>query len=105
MNLRSKLLLAFLAVSLLPLAVFGVLVYRSTLRHTERLVGHRLQANVMQVADAIDDLMRDCVEDMRRFGRTRLFAESRPSDISSELRLEVSARPFYSELLYLDGDC
>jgi hypothetical protein len=53
MQLRSKLLLAFLAVSLLPLAVLGFQVYRSTVRHTERLVGHRLQANGLQVADAI----------------------------------------------------
>ena len=103
MRLRSKLLLAFLAVSLLPLAVLGFQVYRSTVRHTERLVGHRLQANVLQVADAIDELMRDCVEDMGRFGRMGLFAQDSPADVSAELRLEVSARPFYSELLYVDG--
>src|SRR6476620_2987787 len=103
MRLRSKLLLAFLAVSVLPLAILGFQVYRSTVHHTERLVGHRLQANVLQVADAIDELMRDCVEDISRFGRMGLFAQSRPSDISHELRLEVTARPFYSELLYVDG--
>src|SRR4051812_8026347 len=57
MQLRPKLLLALLAVSILPLAVLGVLVYRNTVHHTERLVGHRLQANVVQVADAIDELM------------------------------------------------
>ncbi|MFL5401816.1 MAG: response regulator [Gemmatimonadales bacterium] len=103
MQLRPKLLLAFLLVSILPLAVLGVLVYRSTVRHTERLVGHRLQANVVQVADAIDELMRDCTEDMHRFGGTRLFARGRPADISTELRLETSARPFYSQLLYVDA--
>jgi hypothetical protein len=57
MQLRPKLLLAFLAVSLLPLAVLGVLLYRSTIRHTEHLVGRRLQGNVEQVADAIDEFM------------------------------------------------
>jgi ABC-type transport system involved in cytochrome bd biosynthesis fused ATPase/permease subunit len=47
MQLRSKLLLAFLAVSVLPLAVLAFQVYRSTVHYTERLVGHRLQANVL----------------------------------------------------------
>jgi signal transduction histidine kinase/CheY-like chemotaxis protein/HPt (histidine-containing phosphotransfer) domain-containing protein len=103
MQLRLKLLLAFLAVSLLPLALLGVLVYRSTVRHTERLVGHRLQANVVQVADAIDELMRDRVADMRRFGGTSLFAHASPADVSAELRLEVTAHPFYDRLLYVDG--
>jgi HPt (histidine-containing phosphotransfer) domain-containing protein len=34
--------------------------------------------------------MRDSVEDMGRFGRMGLFAQSRPYDISRELRLEVT---------------
>jgi signal transduction histidine kinase/CheY-like chemotaxis protein/HPt (histidine-containing phosphotransfer) domain-containing protein len=104
MQLRPKLLLAFLAVSLLPLAVLGVLLYRSTVRHTEHLVGRRLQGNVEQVADAIDEFMEYRVADMRRFGETRLFARAGPAEISDELRLEVRTHPLlYTELLYVEG--
>jgi signal transduction histidine kinase/CheY-like chemotaxis protein/HPt (histidine-containing phosphotransfer) domain-containing protein len=105
MQLRPKLLLAFLAVSLLPLAVLGVLLYRNTIQHTERLVGRRLQGNVEQVADAIDEFMWARVGDMRRFGETQLFARASPSEIGDELRLEVTVHPFssYSRLLYVDG--
>jgi len=105
MQLRPKLLLAFLALSLLPLAVLGVLLYRSTIRHTEQLVGRRLQGNVEQVADAIDEFMWARVGDLRRFGETRLFAHASPSEIGDELRLEVAVHPFssYTRLLYVDG--
>jgi hypothetical protein len=42
MQLRPKLLLAFLAVSLLPLLVLGFVIYRSTIAHTEHLVGRAI---------------------------------------------------------------
>src|SRR6266853_29479 len=104
MQLRPKLLLAFLVVSLLPLAVLGWMIYRSTIAHTERLVGRRLQGNVQQVADAIDEFMEYRQDDMRRFGETQLFARARPSEISADLRLEVRTHPLlYSELLYVEG--
>jgi signal transduction histidine kinase/DNA-binding response OmpR family regulator len=101
MRLRPRLLLAFLAVSSLPLVLLGVLLYHSTIRHTERLVGRRLQDNVWQAADAIDDFMGSRVADMQRFGESPLFDHDL-SDIGSELRLNVRIHRFYSHLLYID---
>src|SRR6266550_2469213 len=101
MRLRPRLLLAFLAVSSLPLVLLGVLLYHSTIRHTERLVGRRLQDNVWQAADAIDDFMSNRVADMQRLGESPLFGHDL-SDIGSELRLSVRIHRFYSHLLYVD---
>jgi hypothetical protein len=99
-RLRPRLLLAFLAASTLPLLLVGVLVYHSTVHHTERLVGRRLHENALQAADAIDDFMRDRVADMRRFGETPIVRND-TSDVGAELRLFASTHPFYSELLYV----
>jgi hypothetical protein len=94
-------LLAFLAASVLPLLLVAAVVYHSTTRHTERLVGRRLQENALQAADAIDDFMRNRVADMRRFGESPIFGRD-TAEIAAELRLNVEAYPFYSELLYVD---
>jgi len=101
MRLRPRLLLAFLAASVLPLLLVAAVVYHSTTRHTERLVGRRLQENALQAADAIDDFMRNRVADMRRFGESPIFGRD-TAEIAAELRLNVEAYPFYSELLYVD---
>jgi len=101
MRLRPRLLVAFLAASTLPLLLVAALVYHSTIVHTERLVGRRLQENALEAADAIDDFMRNRVADMWRFGESPIFRGDM-SDIGTELRLNVSAHPFYSELLYVD---
>src|SRR6185437_3367845 len=101
MRLRPRLLVAFLAASTLPLLLVAALVYHSTIVHTERLVGRRLQENALEAADAIDDFMRNRVADMWRFGESPIFRGD-ISDIGTELRLNVSAHPFYSELLYVD---
>jgi hypothetical protein len=83
MRLRPRLLLAFLAASTLPLLLVGVLVYHSTIRHTERLVGRRLQENALQAADAIDDFMGERVADVRRFGGSPTSSRSGATQSSS----------------------
>ena len=102
MRLRPKLLLVFLALTMLPLGLLGALLYRGTILHTERLIGRRLKDNVLQAADAIDSFMSERVEDMRFFGGSSLFARARPAEIGSELRLSVASHPFYTQLLYVD---
>jgi hypothetical protein len=101
MRLRPKLLIAFLSLTMLPLGLLGVMLYRSTVLHTERLIGRRLKDNVLQAAEAIDGFMGDRVEDMRFFSQSAAFVGGRPSAISAQLGLDVTAHPFYSQLLYV----
>jgi hypothetical protein len=42
MRLRPKLLIAFLSLTMLPLGLLGVMLYRGTVLHTDRLIGRRL---------------------------------------------------------------
>src|ERR1700680_4006497 len=65
MSLTTKLVLAFLLVTLVPLGVIIWISHRTFVEQAQQQIGTRLEDSVVQVGGSFDDFMLSCVSDMR----------------------------------------
>jgi hypothetical protein len=61
MSLTRKLVLAFLLVTMIPLGTVIGLLYYTFVKHAEEQVGTRLEDNVIQVGNSMDEFMFGCI--------------------------------------------
>jgi PAS domain S-box-containing protein len=102
MTLIQKLLGAVLVTVIGPTAVVIAVLWTNTLRNSERLVGARLQDNIVQAAHSIDDLMLNYVRDMQSIGSSTFLFKASPADISTRLTSYTQIYPYFAQLVLCD---
>jgi hypothetical protein len=64
-SLTTKLVLAFLLVTLVPLSVIIWVAHRTFVEQAERQVGGQLENSVVQVGKSMDEFMLNCTRELK----------------------------------------
>ena len=99
MTLRSKIILAIVAFTVLPLGGAALVVQRTLTRHLEQDSGRDLQRRVAQTASTVTAFVRQREADLRIFASSPDIAKGTPAQISARLN-ELALLSFFFEGLY-----
>jgi hypothetical protein len=103
MRLRTKLLLSFVGLVLMPGAAILISLYLSMVRHSEETAAQRLQDSVAQAARAMDDYIQTRGEDLRVLSLSPVFHQATAHEISAYLALRAKYFPDYKLFYHADN--
>ena len=103
-TLRSKLLVAFAVLGLLPLVVLGVLSTREALQTTERLLGNRLSARARIIGDDIKGEQDDWRLQAELFSELPLAVVGTPDQVAALADKMLSHLPSYDLVVVADRE-
>lgn len=99
MTLRRKLVLGFVAFTVVPLGGAALLVHYSLTRHLERNAGRDLQSRVAHTASSLNTFVSQRQSDLRTYASDSVFASGSSDNIAKRLK-QLSVLGFYFDELY-----
>lgn len=102
MPLTSKLILAFLLVTLVPIGtIIGVLHY-TFVQHAEEQVGTRLEDSVVQVGKSVDEFMLSCIRGMKDLSEETELSSGDLDLVQKRLSIYIHSFPYFGEVMLVD---
>jgi PAS domain S-box-containing protein len=103
MSLTTKLVLAFLLVTLVPLGVIIWVAHRTFVEQAERQVGGQLENSVVQVGKSMDEFMLKCTRELKSLVTEPDLSSGDYELINEQLSSFVYSFPYFNEVMFADA--
>ena len=103
MSLTTKLVLAFLLVTLVPLSVIIWVAHRTFVEHAERQVGGQLENSVVQVGKSMDEFMLKCTRELKSLVTEPDLSSGDYELINEQLSSFIYSFPYFNEVMFADA--
>src|ERR1700722_3635479 len=102
MSLTTKLVLAFLLVTLVPLSVIIWVAHRTFVEQAERQVGRQLENSVVQVGKSMDEFMLNCTRELKSLVTEPDLSSGDYELINEQLSSFHYSFPYFNEVMFAD---
>ncbi len=102
MSLTTKLVLAFLLVTLVPLGVIIWVSHRTFVEQAQQQIGTRLEDSVVQVGRSIDEFMLNCISDMKFLAADPDLSSGNHELIDEHLSRFTYSFPYFDQVMLVD---
>src|SRR3984957_5327771 len=102
MSLTTKLVLAFLLVTLVPLSVIIWVAHRTFAEQAERQVGRQLENSVVQVGKSMDEFMLNCTRELKSLVTEPDLSSGDYELINEQLSSFIYSFPYFNEVMFAD---
>ena len=103
MSLTTKLVLAFLLVTLVPLGVIIWVAHRTFVEQAERQVGGQLENSVVQVGKSMDEFMLKCTRELKSLVTQPDLSSGDYELINEQLSSFIYSFPYFNEVMFADA--
>ena len=103
MSLTTKLVLAFLLVTLVPLGVIIWVAHRTFVEQAERQVGGQLENSVVQVGKSMDEFMLKCTRELNSLVTEPDLSSGDYELINEQLSSFIHSFPYFNEVMFADA--
>src|SRR5271165_3468327 len=103
MSLTTKLVLAFLLVTLVPLGVIIWVAHRTFVEQAERQVGGQLENSVVQVGKSMDEFMLKCTRELKSLVTVPDLSSGDYELINEQLSSFIYSFPYFNEVMFADA--
>ena len=102
MSLTTKLVLAFLLVTLVPLSVIIWVAHRTFVEQAERQVGGQLENSVVQVGKSMDEFMLNCTRELKSLVTEPNISSGDYELINEQLSSFIHSFPYFNKVMFAD---
>ena len=102
-SLTTKLVLAFLLVTLVPLSVIIWVAHRTFVEQAERQVGGQLENSVVQVGKSMDEFMLKCTRELKSLVTEPDLSSEDYELINEQLSSFIYSFPYFNEVMFADA--
>jgi PAS domain S-box-containing protein len=103
MSLTKKLVLAFLLVSLIPIAVIVAVSQGTFVKQAQHEIGTRLEDSVLQAAKSMDEFLLDCLRDTKSIASDPDLSSPDHQIIHEHLSRFVDSFPYFDQVMLVDN--